>query len=123
MIGIMEFLNSKMLEKKVPYEYGEWTSKLTYPYFVGSFQETENFYEDGRTTGVFTIDGWARGSMLKLFEYVEIIKNTFQSLYEVKDGTLFFLNYVGALPTPTGENDLYKVSITINTSEWKGNGE
>lgn len=123
MIGIMEFLNSKMLEKKVPYEYGEWTSKLTYPYFVGSFQETENFYEDGRTTGVFTIDGWARGSILKLFEYVEIIKNTFQSLYEVKDGTLFFLNYVGALPTPTGENDLYKVSITINTSEWKGNGE
>lgn len=123
MIGIMEFLNSKMLEKKVPYEYGEWTSKLTYPYFVGSFQETENFYEDGRTTGVFNIDGWARGSKLKLFEYVEIIKNTFQSLYEVKDGTLFFLNYVGALPTPTGENDLYKVSITINTSEWKGNGE
>ena len=123
MIGIMEFLNSKMLEKKVPYEYGEWTSKLTYPYFVGSFQETENFYEDGRTTGVFTIDGWARGSILKLFEYVEIIKNTFQSLYEVKDGTLFFLNYVGVLPTPTGENDLYKVSITINTSEWKGNGE
>lgn len=123
MIGIMEFLNSKMLEKKVPYEYGEWTSKLTYPYFVGSFQETENFYEDGRTTGVFSIDGWARGSKLKLFEYVEIIKDTFQSLYEVKDGTLFFLNYVGALPTPTGENDLYKVSITINTSEWKGNGE
>lgn len=123
MLGMMEFVKNELLKKKVPYEYGEWTSKVSYPYFVGSFQETENFFEDGRITGIFTIDGWARGSKLALFEFVETIKHTFTNLYAVIDGTLYFAYNPVALPTPTGENDLYKVTVTFNTTEWKGSGE
>ena len=123
MVDIVSFVGKKLHEAGVPYEYGEWTGNISYPYFVGSFMETESYFEDGQTVGIFTIDGWSRGSKVKLLEMVDKIKATFRSLYEAVDGTLFFVVYSGALPAPTGENDLSKVTITLNTNEWKGNGD
>ena len=37
MTEILNFINEELEESGIPYEYGEWTGKVSYPYFVGTF--------------------------------------------------------------------------------------
>lgn len=121
-MNILGLVNSKLEAANVPYEYGEWSSTVTYPYFVGSYAETEYRYEDECTIGQFTIDGWARGSSnkIELFNNREIIKNLFSDLQEIYDDTLYFIRYGGCQEIPTGEKELSRIQITLYTNFWKG---
>lgn len=122
MVSILGFIDNQLESLAVPYEFGEWTRKVQYPYFVGSFNEIEHRYEDGYTGGIFTIDGWARGkgAKIQLIEMSDKIKERFADLRAVQDGTAFFITSPTSLTVPTGEADLYKITITVNTNEWKG---
>ena len=68
MVDMLGFISDQLDQLGIPYEFGEWTGEISYPYFVGSFNETEHRLEDGYTGGVFTLDGWSRGSKLPLAE-------------------------------------------------------
>lgn len=120
MVDLLSFMNEQIEQLEIPYEFGEWTQDLTYPYFVGSFNETEHRIEDGYTGGVFTLDGWSRGSKITLAEVNDKLKKAFEDLRAVRDGTAFFITYWNALMIPTGEEDLFRITITFNTNEWKG---
>lgn len=120
MKAILSFINDKMKELGCPYEYGEWTGEISYPYFVGEYQETDFRFEDNRTDGVFTLDGWSRNSKVGLMEWADKIKEFFDDLTAIRDDRCFFIRYSGTIPAPSGEADLYKVTITLNTNEWKG---
>ena len=76
--------------------------------------------EDGYTGGVFTLDGWSRGSKLPLAEINDKLKKVFEDLRAVQEGTAFFITYWNGLMIPTGEEDLFRITITLNTNEWKG---
>lgn len=120
MVDLLSFINGKLKEAEIPYEYGEWTQAVSYPYFVGSFTESDYRYEDNCTVGTFTLDGWSRGSKIALAETSDRIKAVFQDLQEVQGNSLFYIRYGGSLPVPTGEADLFKVTVTLFTYEWKG---
>lgn len=120
MTGILNLINEKLEASDIPYEYGEWTGKAAYPYFVGTFFETDYCFEDNCTTGIFTLDGWARGSKASLIKMGEKIKEIFSDLSASKNGSAFFIRFSGAQPIPTGEAGLFKITITLYTYEWKG---
>lgn len=117
---LLGLIDNKLEDLGIPYEFGEWTSSVSYPYFVGSFSETEHRYEDGYTGGIFTIDGWSRESKISLVEAAEKIKKEFDDLRAVLDGTAFYIADPVSSFVPTGERDLYRVTITLNTNEWEG---
>ena len=111
--------NEKVIEEKL--NAAELMIRAyTNPYFVGSFNETEHRLEDGYTGGVFTLDGWSRGSKLPLAEINDKLKKVFEDLRAVQEGTAFFITYWNGLMIPTGEEDLFRITITLNTNEWKG---
>ena len=120
MVDMLSFIAGKLEEIGVPYEFGEWTQEISYPYFVGSFNEVEWRFEDNYTGGYFTLDGWSRGSKISLAEANDKIREAFDDLRAVLDGAAFFVRYGSSLMIPTGEEDLYRITITLHTSEWKG---
>ena len=120
MVDMLGFISDQLALLDVPYEFGEWTGKVTYPYFVGSFNEVEHRLEDGYTGGSFTLDGWSRESKLVLAEISDRIREAFEDLRAVRDGTAFFVTFENSLMVPTGEEDLFKITITLHTNEWKG---
>ncbi len=120
MTDIAGFINGKMDEAGIPYEYGEWTQLVEYPYFVGNLESTEWRYEDACTTATFTIDGWERGSKAKLTVMTDTINKIFEDLQEVKDGECYFVYFNNAQFIPSGEADLFRVTITLNIKTWKG---
>ena len=80
MVDMLGFISDQLDQLGIPYEFGEWTGEISYPYFVGSFNETEHRLEDGYTGGVFTLDGWSRGSKLPLAEINDKLKKEFEDL-------------------------------------------
>ena len=111
MVDMLGFISDQLDQLGIPYEFGEWTGEISYPYFVGSFYETG---------GVLTLDGWSRGSKLPLAEINDKLKKAFEDLRAVQEGTAFFITYWNGLMIPTGEEDLFRITITLNTNEWKG---
>ncbi|MCD8308589.1 MAG: hypothetical protein LUD19_01945, partial [Clostridia bacterium] len=77
-------------------------------------------YEDDCTTCIFTLDGWSRGSKIALTQAADKIRDAFADLQEVRDDVCYFVRYSGAQGIPSGEADLYRISITLYTYEWKG---
>lgn len=120
MVEILSFISNKLNEAEIPYELGEWKSRVSYPYFVGSFSENDYRFEDGCTSGTFTLDGWSRSSITELLTVNEKIKALFQDLQAVQNNSAFYIRYGGAIPVPTGEEGLYRITITLFTDEWKG---
>ena len=120
MVDMLGFIAEQLERLGIPYKFGEWTSEISYPYFVGSLSETEHRAEDGYTGGVLTIDGWSKGSITPLTEANDKIKKEFEDLRAVQEGTAFFVTYGNALTLPTGDGDLFRITITLNTNEWKG---
>ena len=120
MVDVLGFISDQLEQLGIPYEFGEWTGDVSYPYFVGSFNETEHRLEDGYTSGIFTLDGWEKGSKLKLSETNDKIKETFEDVRAVQNGIAFFITFGNSLMVPTGEEDLFRITITLNTNEWKG---
>lgn len=123
MVGLLGFIGETLEEAGICYEYGEWTQDISYPYFVGSFMETDYRYEDNCTIGTFTLDGWAKGSKINLIEMSDRIKGVFNELYTTQEDSLYYIRFGGSTPVPTGEADLFKVTITLFTYEWKGEQE
>lgn len=120
MVDVLGFLAKHLEEIGIPYEFGEWTSEVTYPYFVGSFSEIEQRFEDAYTGGTFTVDGWMRGSKLPLIEASDKIKERFRDLRAVTGDTALFAAFQNSSFIPTGEEDLFRITINIETKEWKG---
>lgn len=120
MVDILKFINKKITDIDIPYEYGEWTGEISYPYFVGTFSEDEYRFEDGHTSGTLTIDGWSRDSKLGLLQCADKVKEAFTDLVEVDGNNAFAIRYAATQEIPSGEADLFRVTITLFTDEWKG---
>ena len=107
----------------VPYEFGEWTSDVTYPYFVGEITEDEPITEDGAETASFILTGFHRGKLIDLEDIKEKIKKHFHPIYGLRartnSGTIAVF-FVGAFFIPSGESELKKIQINLKTKTWKG---
>lgn len=119
----LKFIKQQLEALAVPYEFGEWTSAVQYPYFVGEITENEPFTEDGAETSALTLTGFHRGQMSDLLKIKETIKKHFHPVCGCcgrTDSGSIAVFYGGAFPVPTGEADLKRIQITLQIKEWKG---
>lgn len=59
---VLGFINKALEDAGVPYEFLEWTQKITYPYFVGEYSEFEPDNESGEEDKSFILTGFYRGN-------------------------------------------------------------
>lgn len=122
---VLSYLNNELEKAGIPYEFLEWTQKVTYPYFVGEYNETEPTVESGEQEKTFILTGFSRGkdARLTLEEMRAKIEKTFPAL-EGKIATLssssvVAIFYANAFFIPTGEAELYKIQINLTVKLWK----
>lgn len=117
---VKKFIKEQMEFLGVPYEFGEWTSEIKYPYFVGEVNEPDPTTEDGLEEPYFILTGFNRGKYIDLEIIREKIKKHFQDLRASIDSGSIAVFYGGAFYVPTGEADLKKLQINLNIKTWKG---
>lgn len=119
----LNFINEQMSILAVPYEFGEWTQDIQYPYFVGELTEDEPMTEDGAETSTLILTGFHRGKRIVLEEVKEKIKKHFSTINGLRaaiDSGAIAVFYGGAFFIPSGEADLQKIQINLKIKQWKG---
>ena len=122
----LQFINEQMDILSVPYEFGEWTSKVQYPYCVGEITEEPTTSEDGLEQSTFLLNCFNRGSegvLLGLEEIKEKIKKHFPAIYGLRAATKsgsITVYFDGAFYVPTNEAELKRLQINLIIKEWKG---
>lgn len=118
------FINNQMDTIGIPYEFGEWTSAVTYPYFVGELTEEPTITEDGAEESTLILTGFHRGKMIELIRAKEKIKAHFCPVSglrgETDNGSAIVVFFNGFFPIPSGEADLKKIQISLKIYLWKG---
>lgn len=118
-----EFIDKQMTVIAVPYQFGEWSSDVKYPYFVGEITEEPITTEDGAEESTLILTGWNRGKYIVLEEAKKKIKKHFpiiEGLRAETDSGAIAVFFDGAFPVPSGEGDLKKIEIHLKIKEWKG---
>ena len=109
----------------IPYEFGEWSSKVTYPYTVGEITEEPVDTEDGKERSTLLLTAYYRGegAYLELERIKNAIKKHFHPAYGLRgdiDGGAIDVFFDGCFYVPTGEADLKRLQINLKIIEWKG---
>ena len=119
----LKFINEQMDILSVPYELGEWTQEVVYPYFTGEFTEVPTDTEDGYEETEVILTGFHRGKYLDLEEIKSKIKKHFDPICGLSantDSGVIIVLYNGSFYVPTGEADLKRLQINLLIKEWKG---
>ena len=120
----LKFINDQMALIEVPYEFGQWSSDVTYPYWVGEKPSGENYLaEDGSVETKFLITGFHRGKLVDLMKIADKIRKHFNPIYGLRSKTgsgSIAVFFDCSFPIPTGEADLKKLQINLTIKEWKG---
>lgn len=117
------YINEQMNILSVPYEFGQWNSKVTYPYFVGEITEDPITTEDGFEQSTLLLTGFHRGTCSELLKINERIKRHFDPIDGLRgtiDNGTIVVFWDGSLFVPTGEADLKRIQINLTIKEWKG---
>lgn len=122
----LKFINEQMDILAVPYEFGEWTSEVKYPYFTGESTETPTTSEDGYEESTLILNGFHRGKYIDLEIIKEKIKKHFDPDFGLRDTTdsgTIAVFFDGSFYIPTGEADLKRIQINLLIKEWKRKGD
>lgn len=122
-MDVLVFIKEQMAALGVPYEFLEWTSEVTYPYFIGEITEPDPDTEDGKEETEFILTGTHRGRPIVLEEIKEKIKKHFHPVHGLRARTengAIAVFYGGAFYVPTGEADLKRIQINLTIKTWKG---
>lgn len=115
---LLEIINNLLSDFN--YEYGEYTGELKYPYIVGEYNETGYTFENGISDGEIILTCFQRGSELDLINIKEQIKNIFADYRaNTKSGTVY-ISYRNKLFIRSGEAELKKMEIYLDTKILKG---
>ena len=118
----LKFISDELKRINVPYEFGEWTSPVAYPYFVGEITEEPVFDESGREESTMILTGFTRGKRIDLETCKEAIKKHFHPVHGLRgldaDGAIVVF-FDSSFYIPSGEADLVKIQINLKIKEWK----
>lgn len=123
-IEALNYIDKCMEELEIPYEFLEWKSDITFPYFIGEYSEIESLSEDGKEEGTLIITGTTDGDFLDLETIKEKLKIYFPyygrtAILENGSGIAVF--YSSSFPVPTGVQGLERIQINLNVTEWRVN--
>ena len=107
----------------IPYEFGQWSSAVVYPYFVGEITEEPITTEDGLEESTMILTGFHRGSLIDLERAKNKLKSHFSAVYGLREQTesgAIVAFFDGSFYLPSGEADLKKIQINLKIKEWKG---
>lgn len=119
----LKFIKEQMDMIHVPYEFGEWTSPVVYPYTVGEITEEPIVTEDGLEESTLLLTVFHRGKYIDMETVKATIKKHFDPIFGLRattDSGAIAVFYDGAFYIPTGEADLKRMQINIKIKEWKG---
>lgn len=118
----LEYINKCMKELSIPYEFMEWTTELSFPYFVGEYTDIEPTNEDGMCSETFMLTGTTDKSYLTLESIKEKLKEFFTDTGRtaiLDSGSGIAVSYLTSFPVPTGEQGLKRIQINLNIKEWR----
>lgn len=122
---VLNYISTVLENADVPYEFLEWTQPVTYPYFVGEYNEFEPTVESGEYDKTFILTGFSRGknARLQLEEMKEKIETLFPALNgriaTLDSGSVVAIFYGTSFYVPTGEAELFKIQINLTIKLWK----
>lgn len=122
----LKIISDAMDSLGLEYDFGTYKKKpVVYPYFVGEYNETEPFTEDGLQESTFLLNGFSRGPWLDLENAKEKIQGYFD---KVGGKTVITVNgsgvavfYATAQIVPTGDAELKRIQINLSIKEWSVN--
>jgi hypothetical protein len=117
---LLKIVNDEMLKLNINYEYGEYKGELKYPYVVGEYNERDYKHEDNITSGEFILTVFHRGSENDLINIKEQIKNVFADFRASTTNGTAFISYRTKLFIRSGEEELKKMEIYLDTKSLKG---
>lgn len=120
---VLSFVDTELSKIGVPYEFLEWTQPVSYPYFVGEYNETEPTNESGELDKMFILTGFCRGkdARLRLEENRQKIEDAFLEgmTATLNSGSVVAVFYGNSFYIPTGEAELFKIQINLSIKLWK----
>lgn len=122
----LKVISDAMTELGLEYSFGRYNKKrVVYPYFVGEYQETEPFTEDGLQESTFLLTGFSRDTWLTLEDAKEKIEHYFNRVSGktviTDDGSAVAVFYAHSLIVPTNDAELKRIQINLNVKEWTVN--
>lgn len=126
MSAALNIIKTAMKEIGVEYGFGSYRKHpIKYPYFVGEYQETESFTEDGLQESTFLLTGFSRYSWDELEQAKEKIEAYFDRVggktVIAENNSAVAIFYASSLIVPTGDQELKSIQINLNVKEWKVN--
>lgn len=125
----LKLISDAMENLGLNYDFGEYKvesgEEVTYPYFVGEYEEIESLNEDGMQETTFLLTGFSRDLWQTLEDPKAKIKQYFNMVSGktviAEDGTAVAVFYSNSLIVPTGDNELKKIQINLDIKEWSVN--
>ncbi|MGF0017492.1 hypothetical protein [Sporofaciens sp. SGI.106] len=122
---VLNFMNSELETMGVPYEFLEWTQPVSYPYFIGEYNEFEPILENNEEEKTFILTGFGRGKDARM--QLERMRGLIEKEFDPVNGKIATLNsgsvvaifYSSSFYVPTGEEELYKIQINLSVKLWK----
>ena len=122
---VLNFMNSELGTMGIPYEFLEWTQPVSYPYFIGEYNEFEPILENNEEEKTFILTGFNRGkdARMQLERMKGLIEKEFDpvngKIATLKSGSVVAIFYSNSFYVPTGEEELYKIQINLSVKLWK----
>lgn len=122
---VLNFMNSELGTMGIPYEFLEWTQPVSYPYFIGEYNEFEPILENNEEEKTFILTGFNRGKDARM--QLERMRGLIEKEFDPVNGKIATLNsgsvvaifYSSSFYVPTGEEELYKIQINLSVKLWK----
>lgn len=118
--AVLAYVNKKLAEAGINYEFGEWKSELVYPYFVGEYSESQPSEEDGLSESMLILTGWTTGRYAELEAAREKVEKLFTfNTTLLDDGSAVDVSYAGSIVIPTGNATLKRIQINLSIKLWR----
>lgn len=118
--AVLKLISDTLSTAGINYEFGEWSSDIVYPYFVGEYTESEPYTEDGLYEIDFILNGFSRDTWITLETAKQTIENSFSNCTQIlSNGSGVDVSYAGSFIVPTGDAELKRIQINLKIKEWK----